>query len=128
MRIVTDELTESRGKVNREGRPSQSDGASPLRNHSRSNRHWGVPAAARPPWPAAEPRNRPSVQNDGGKFRISAIDVELMPEVDSDDAANTARLDRCEHLCEAFCIVTQRVRQGIPVNVTIKDRMATLST
>jgi organic hydroperoxide reductase OsmC/OhrA len=58
-------------------------------------------------------------KNDHGKFRISGIDVELAPEL---DAANQAKFDRCEHLFEDFCIVTQSVRQGVPVNVTVKDR------
>jgi organic hydroperoxide reductase OsmC/OhrA len=58
-------------------------------------------------------------KNDQGKFRISGIDVELAPEF---DAANQAKFDRCEHLFEDFCIVTQSVRQGIPVNVTVKER------
>ncbi|MBZ5556301.1 MAG: OsmC family protein [Acidobacteriia bacterium] len=58
-------------------------------------------------------------KNEQGKFRISGIDVELAPEF---DAADQAKFDRCEHLFEDFCIVTQSVRQGIPVNVTIKER------
>jgi uncharacterized OsmC-like protein len=55
-------------------------------------------------------------RNEGGKFRITGVDVELMPEV---DPAARARLDRCEHLFEDFCIVTESVRRGIPVNVTV---------
>jgi organic hydroperoxide reductase OsmC/OhrA len=58
-------------------------------------------------------------KNDQGKFRISGIDVELAPEF---DAANQAKFERCERLFEDFCIVTQSVRQGIPVNVTVKER------
>ena len=58
-------------------------------------------------------------RNADGKFRISGIDVELAPEIDS---ADDARLQRCEQLFEDFCIVTQSVRQGIPVNVTVRDR------
>lgn len=55
-------------------------------------------------------------RNDSGKFRITGIDVELTPEI---DPAGSARLDRCEHLFEDFCIVTESVRQGIPVNVKV---------
>ena len=55
-------------------------------------------------------------RNQQGHFRISGIDVELRPELLEEDAA---RLDRCERLFEDFCIVTESVRRGIPVNVTV---------
>ena len=55
-------------------------------------------------------------RNETGKFRISGIDVELIPEVAEGDAA---KLDRCESLFEDFCIVTESVRNGIPVNVKV---------
>ncbi|HEV8348123.1 MAG TPA: OsmC family protein [Vicinamibacterales bacterium] len=57
-------------------------------------------------------------RDDARKFRISGIDVELTPEVAD---ADTAKLDRCEHLFEDFCIVTESVRKGIPVNVTVEQ-------
>jgi uncharacterized OsmC-like protein len=59
-------------------------------------------------------------RNHDGKFRITGIDVELAPEV---DAVESARLARCEHLFEDYCIVTQSVRQGIPVTVTLQKRL-----
>jgi len=55
-------------------------------------------------------------RNEAGKLRISAIDVELTPDVGDADAA---RVDRCEALFEDFCIVTESVRRGIPVNVSV---------
>jgi uncharacterized OsmC-like protein len=61
-------------------------------------------------------------RNERGKFRITAIDVELKPEV---DAADAGRLERCERLFEDFCIVTESVRHGIPVNVKVADRECT---
>ena len=61
-------------------------------------------------------------RNEQGRYRISGIDVELSPEVGD---ADRFRLARCEQLFEDFCIVTQSVRQGIPVNVTVKE-MATV--
>jgi organic hydroperoxide reductase OsmC/OhrA len=57
-------------------------------------------------------------RNEAGKFRINAIDVELLPEVVQTDGA---KLHRCEGLFEDFCIVTESVRRGIPVNVTVKQ-------
>jgi organic hydroperoxide reductase OsmC/OhrA len=56
-------------------------------------------------------------RNDKGRFRISDIEVELVPEVGEID---TARFRRCQELFEDFCIVTESVRQGIPVNVSIR--------
>ena len=57
-------------------------------------------------------------RNEQGRFRISGIDVELKPQLTDADAA---RFKRCEAVFEDYCIVTQSVRQGIPVNVTIND-------
>jgi len=55
-------------------------------------------------------------RNDKGRFRISGIDVALTPEVVDGDIE---KLRRCEHLFEDFCIVTESVRQGIPVTVSV---------
>jgi uncharacterized OsmC-like protein len=57
-------------------------------------------------------------RNEKGRFRIGAIDVELVPNVGD---ADQERLVRCEDLFEDFCMVTESVRQGIPVNVSIKE-------
>ena len=55
-------------------------------------------------------------RNEQGRFRVSGIDVELTPDVNESDRH---RLDRCERLFEDFCIVTESVRRGIPVNVKV---------
>ena len=55
-------------------------------------------------------------RNEQGRFRIKGIDVELAPEVLEQDRP---RLQRCEQLFEDFCIVTESVRRGIPVNVKV---------
>ena len=55
-------------------------------------------------------------RNENGRFRVSAIDVELDPELREIDRA---RLERCERLFEDFCVVTESVRRGIPVNVHV---------
>lgn len=60
-------------------------------------------------------------RNGAGNLRISGIDVELVPEI---GAAHAAQLDRCEHLFEDFCVVTQSVRQGIPINVAVHAQTA----
>ena len=57
------------------------------------------------------------IRNEQGRFRISGIDVELVPELGA--SADSSRFKRCEHLFEDFCTVTASVRQGIPVNVSV---------
>ena len=57
-------------------------------------------------------------RNEQGRYRITGIDVALEPEVRQLDRQ---RLERCQQLFEDFCIVTQSVRQGIPVNVSVKE-------
>jgi len=58
-------------------------------------------------------------RNEDGRLRISHINVELEPDLRGDDLA---RLERCSALFEDFCIVTQSLRKGVPVNVTLKPR------
>jgi organic hydroperoxide reductase OsmC/OhrA len=55
-------------------------------------------------------------RNEQGRFRIGSIDVELAPDVRDSDRP---RLERCERLFEDFCVVTESVRRGIPVNVKV---------
>ncbi|MDP1570933.1 MAG: OsmC family protein [Vicinamibacterales bacterium] len=57
-------------------------------------------------------------RNPEGRFRIAGITVTLDP-TGVDDAA---KLTRCEGLFEDFCIVTESVRAGIPVEVTLANR------
>ena len=56
-------------------------------------------------------------RNDQGRLRIGRVDVEIAPELGPDDAA---KLERCRGLFETFCTVTASLRQGIPVEVTLK--------
>jgi organic hydroperoxide reductase OsmC/OhrA len=56
-------------------------------------------------------------RNDDGRFRISGIDVAMDPKVQGKDRA---REERCRNLFEDFCVVTESVRHGIPVNVTVE--------
>jgi uncharacterized OsmC-like protein len=56
------------------------------------------------------------VRNEQGRFRIGGIDVELTPAVAEGDRA---KLERCDALFEDFCIVTESVRRGIPVDVRV---------
>jgi uncharacterized OsmC-like protein len=53
-------------------------------------------------------------RNEKGRLRIVSMRVELHPVVD-----DPRKLDRCRDLFEDFCIVTQSVRQGFPVEVSV---------
>jgi uncharacterized OsmC-like protein len=55
-------------------------------------------------------------RNAAGRLRIDAIDVDLMPCF---AGADPGRFERCKSLYEDFCIVTESVRHGIPVNVRL---------
>lgn len=53
-----------------------------------------------------------------GRLRIEQIDVTLMIENEAD---NLPKLDRVLEQFEEFCIVTQSVKNGIPVEIKIID-------
>ncbi len=53
-------------------------------------------------------------RNEEGRFRITHMSVKMFPEFD-----DAARYARCRQVFEDFCIVTQSVRAGIPVDVQI---------
>jgi uncharacterized OsmC-like protein len=59
------------------------------------------------------------VRNERGRFRIGGIDVELTLSLDD---ADRAAFERCTPLFEDFCIVTESVRQGVPVQVRLAAR------
>lgn len=59
------------------------------------------------------------VRNERGRLRIGALHVELFPDVAPDDEP---RMRRCLELFEDFCVVTESVRQGIPVTVGVETR------
>jgi uncharacterized OsmC-like protein len=58
-------------------------------------------------------------RDPGGRLRISDIRARLVPTV---DIGVWRRMNRCLELFESFCIVTESVRQGIPVGVEIEPR------
>ena len=56
-------------------------------------------------------------RNDDGRWRIAGIEVELEPATGD---VPPERLQRCLDVFEDYCIVTQSVRSGIEVDVTVK--------
>lgn len=55
-------------------------------------------------------------RNERGRLRIGGVDVRLYPDVAAEDIP---RMERCLGLFEDFCIVTESVRQGVPVEVGV---------
>ena len=56
-------------------------------------------------------------RNPEGRWRVNEMSVELSPEVSEEDRK---KLERCSEIFEDFCIVSQSVRQGIPIRVQVK--------
>ena len=56
-------------------------------------------------------------RNEEGRWRIREMHVELTPELDEEHAG---QLERCIEIFENFCIVSQSVRQGIPISVEVR--------
>jgi organic hydroperoxide reductase OsmC/OhrA len=56
-------------------------------------------------------------RNDRGRLRIGKVDVTIDPHLPESDRASAAR---CLSMFEDFCVVTQSVRAGIDVDVSVK--------
>jgi organic hydroperoxide reductase OsmC/OhrA len=65
------------------------------------------------------------VRNERGRLRIGSLTVTLQPRVSPEDRD---RLTRCLDLFEDFCIVTESVRGGIDVQVTVEPTMTERET
>ena len=59
-------------------------------------------------------------RNDKGRWRISEINVEINPEINTEEFAS--QYDRCYKLFEDFCIVSKSIEEGIPINVEVIPR------
>jgi uncharacterized OsmC-like protein len=60
-------------------------------------------------------------RNEQGRLRVGKLDVIIAPTVAGQDRG---RVGRCEELFEDFCVVTEAVRHGIEVDVSIQPRTA----
>ncbi|MCW5977721.1 MAG: OsmC family protein [Bryobacteraceae bacterium] len=58
-----------------------------------------------------------TVRNDRKRLRIGRIEVAITPQVEE---AERARARRCLELFEEFCTVTQSVRDGIDIDVSVE--------
>ncbi len=57
-----------------------------------------------------------SSRNERGRLRVSGVRVQLHPAL---APGNEGRVGRCLELFEDFCVVTEAVRGGIEVDVTV---------
>lgn len=55
-------------------------------------------------------------RNEKGRWRIVEITVDIIPSL---SAEYDEQFDRCINLFEEFCIVSQSIKQGIPINVKV---------
>jgi uncharacterized OsmC-like protein len=58
-----------------------------------------------------------TIRNEERRLRIGKVEVTIDPDFAEDDRE---RAGRCVELFENFCIVTESVRAGIPVDVRVK--------
>ena len=65
------------------------------------------------------------VRNERGRLRIGRVWVRIDPHIHSEEQRQALR---CMELFEDFCVVTQSVRNGIPVNVHVVGLSETSST
>ncbi len=56
-------------------------------------------------------------RNERGRLRVGGVHVDIDPGIANEDHQ---RALRCMDLFEDYCMVTESVRQGIPVEVTVK--------
>ncbi len=57
-----------------------------------------------------------TIRNARGRLRVGPCSITLHPDV---APADVPRMQRCLDLFEDFCIVTESVRQGVPVSVQV---------
>lgn len=57
-------------------------------------------------------------RNERGRLRVASVEVEIDPHFPPGEREKAAR---CLELFEDFCVVTESVRHGIPVEVHVKE-------
>ena len=57
-------------------------------------------------------------RNEDNFLRVKDIEVEI--QVQLEDPGETKKSERCKELFEKYCIVTDSIRNGIPISVNVK--------
>jgi len=60
-------------------------------------------------------------RNEEGRMRVQRVHVRLLPTMAGD---GVQKMGRCLEIFESFCLVTESVRQGLPVDVEVAPRSA----
>ncbi len=60
-------------------------------------------------------------RNEQGRLRIGKMDVVISPQI---NPADLAKGRRCLELFEDYCVVTQSVRKGIDISVSVENLTA----
>lgn len=74
---------------------------------------------ARIPPRSISAKSRATVTREDGYLRVKSIDVELNVEFDEETAK---KAEQCLSMFRKYCIVTESVIRGIPVNLEIKTQ------
>jgi uncharacterized OsmC-like protein len=56
-------------------------------------------------------------RSDRGRLRVKNVDVEIDPAITE---ADQQKAHRCVGLFEHYCTVSQSIREGFPINVSVK--------
>jgi uncharacterized OsmC-like protein len=59
-----------------------------------------------------------NARNEKGRLRVKQMKVDLYPELKSSE--DSERSKRCQEIFQDYCIVTESVRKGIPIEVNVK--------
>jgi uncharacterized OsmC-like protein len=57
-------------------------------------------------------------RNEEGLLRLKNVDVKIMPRLGSN--TDEKLVERCMGLFEKYCVVTESIRNGLPVNITVE--------
>ena len=58
-----------------------------------------------------------TARDEEGRWRIREMNVEISPEVSE---GSRKKLGRCVEIFEGFCVVSQSIERGIPINVRVR--------
>jgi hypothetical protein len=58
-----------------------------------------------------------TIGREEGVLRLQKIDVKIYPKLGNKE--DLVKLERCKGLFEKYCIVTESIRKGLPVNIEV---------
>jgi uncharacterized OsmC-like protein len=58
-----------------------------------------------------------TIGREDGLLRLQKVDVKIIPKLGSENDID--KLERCKGLFEKYCIVTESIRRGLPVDIEV---------